>query len=550
MQKLEVLIEENAFGSVHPMEVVADAPVSALVPALVEELKLPRADLYGKKLMYQLRSASGTLDEPGGYVLPYNSTLIASGIVKGARLALDPYILEDSGPTDTVSSALRPDTPWYASVDAPSNTVNPALQPNSPWYASATIADAGPHPPSAAPQASPYTQLSSTSSYMPVPPQRQKRPKKSRRTFLLAAGTMVGIGVAGLGYATYRAQATGTLAAWLRSFNRRTTNVITTPTARVAQSDAQLVLPTQAKAAMVFTNHQQIVRVVQWSPDGKWLASGADDKHVFVWSITGAVQHDLQHPASVRALAWSSDNARLVTGSANQVAFFNALSGKTLARSVRHHTMAVNGVAWTGKNQKQVVSGGADMHAFVWNNDNYRSQTEFVQHTTSVTSVSWSADGQTVATASLGGVIRVWSAKNGQELHGYFQDGNTAVRAIAFAPTGMRLATAGDDGNVRIWNGIICQQQANTQFGMQCIDMPQRIRVTKAIVRTLAWSPDGRFLAAGGDDGLIAVFNMQQNNRLLLSTKQKQSVHSLTWSPDGKQLASASGNTVTLWQLM
>ncbi len=548
MQKLEVLIEENAFGSVHPMEVVADAPVSALVPALVEELKLPRTDLYGKKLTYQLRNAIGTPEEPGGHILPYNSTLIASGVVKGSRLALDPYILEESGPTDTVNPAAKPDASWYASANAPANTVNTGGQPRAPWYASATIADAS-LPPSTTPQPASSAPLSSTSSYMAVPGKRRKQPKKSRRTFLVAAGTMVGVGVAGLGYATYRAQASGMLAMWLKSFNQGAKNA-PTPAARVVHTDTQGVLPTQAKANMVFAKHQQVVRVVQWSPDGKWLASGADDKHVFIWSIAGAVQHDLQHPAAVRALAWSTDNMRLVTGSGNQVAFFNALSGKVLARSVRHHANAVNGLAWTGKNQKQVVSGGADMRVFVWNNDNYRSQVEFLRHTTSVTSVTWSADGQTVASASQGGVIRVWSAKNGQEVHGYYLDGNVAVRAIAFAPTGMQLASSGDDGSVRIWNGLTCKQQANTQFGMRCIDTPQRFHVANTIIRALAWSPDGHFLAVGGDDGTIAVFNMQQNNRLLLSTKQKQSVHSLAWSPDGRQLASASGTTVTLWQLM
>ncbi len=366
---------------------------------------------------------------------------------------------------------------------------------------------------------------------------------------MIAAGTMVGVGVAGLGYAAYRAEASGMLAMWLKSFNQGA-RPMPTPTAGSGNTTAQVVVPTQAKASMVFAKHQQVVRVVQWSPDGKWLASGADDKHALIWSMDGAVQHDLQHPAAVRALAWSSDNMRLVTGSANQVAFFNALSGKQLARSIHHHTAAINGLAWTGQNQKQIVSGGADMHAFVWNNTNYRAETEFMLHTTSITSVSWSADGQTVASASQGGVIRVWSAKNGQEVHGYYLDGNIVVRAVAFSPMGMQLASAGDDGSVRIWDGLTCKQQANTQFGVRCIDMPQRIHIGNTIIRALAWSPDGRFLAVGGDDGTIAVLNVQQNYRLLLSTKQKQGVHSLAWSPDSKQLASASGNTVTLWQLM
>lgn len=366
---------------------------------------------------------------------------------------------------------------------------------------------------------------------------------------MVAAGTMVGIGVAGLGYATYRAQASGMLATWLHYFNRGTPKGPVQAT-RTVQNNTQLVLPKQAKAGYVFTKHQQMVRAIQWSPDGKFLASAADDRHVFVWSTNGTVQHDLPHPAAVRALAWSPEGTRLVTGSGNQVAWYNALSGKVLARSTRHHAGTVNGLAWTGQNQKQIVSGGADMQAFVWDNENYRALTTFKHHTTSITSVTWSADGQTVATASLGGLIRVWSAKNGQESHGYYQDGNVAVRAIAFSPTGMQLASSGDDGNVRIWNGLTCQMQAKSAFGNRCVDIPLRIHVTNTIIRTLAWSPDGHLLAVGGDDGTIAVFNMQQNNRLLLSAKQQKSVRSLTWSPDGKQLASAAGNTVMLWQLM
>ncbi len=90
MQKIEILIEENAFGSVRSVEIVADAPVGALVPALVEELKLPQTDLFGKQLVYMLRQASG------GRILPENTTLVASGIEPGTRLALDSYVIDGS----------------------------------------------------------------------------------------------------------------------------------------------------------------------------------------------------------------------------------------------------------------------------------------------------------------------------------------------------------------------------------------------------------------------------------------------------------------------
>lgn len=55
MRTLEVLIEKDAFSVPQPLEVVADTPVSALVPTLVDEFHLPQTDLFGQRLNYRLR---------------------------------------------------------------------------------------------------------------------------------------------------------------------------------------------------------------------------------------------------------------------------------------------------------------------------------------------------------------------------------------------------------------------------------------------------------------------------------------------------------------
>src|SRR6266702_1489201 len=81
MQTLEILIEENAFGVVRPVEVAADIPVAMLISTLVEELHLPKTDLFGKRLFYKLRQM------PDGRIIPEETTLRSSGIQRGAKVA-------------------------------------------------------------------------------------------------------------------------------------------------------------------------------------------------------------------------------------------------------------------------------------------------------------------------------------------------------------------------------------------------------------------------------------------------------------------------------
>ena len=503
MQTVQILIEEYAYGAVRPMEVVATTPVAALVPAIVEELKLPQADLFGNKLVYILRYHSG------GPVLPENKSLKASGVDPGAKLTLDSYVMD--GSTATIFQS----EPAHA-------------QPS--FYSSQTMTDVESFPAFG----------KDTSASLPVVGQRRKNHPWTRRAFLVASGAALGAGGLALGYAAYRSIVT-------KSTLMSTTMHAPVKPVQTQRVVTQQAVPTNATSMLVFSQHQQPVHSVTWSPEGKMLASGASDARVFIWDLDGTVQARKGQVAAVRSVAWSPDGQQLAVGAANQVQFLNPLNGTLLAQPAQIHTDAVTTLAWSTRQTELLVSGGLDKQAVVWNTTSYTPQTIFTGHTTAIESACWASDNKTIATSSHGGVVRVWNAENGQQVHGFFMDAQLPMRAVSFASSDAQLAVGGDDGIVRLWNGLVCQNQSG--FGIQCLNAPQRLHAHQGHVRTLAWSPDARFLATGGDDGILAIWYPTQSQTPLLKIAHNAPLLALAWSADNKQVATASGKSVTIWGL-
>lgn len=72
----------------------------------------------------------------------------------------------------------------------------------------------------------------------------------------------------------------------------------------------------------------------------------------------------------------------------------------------------------------------------------------------------------------------------------------------------------------------------------------------KDTVQAVAWSPDGKYLATGGRDKLVHVWDIASGNRIFTYSRHSTYVYSLSWSPDGKRIISTSFATAHVWDAL
>jgi WD40 repeat protein len=105
------------------------------------------------------------------------------------------------------------------------------------------------------------------------------------------------------------------------------------------------------------------------------------------------------------------------------------------------------------------------------------------------------------------------------------------VGSVAFSPDGRFLASSSNDQSIRLWNLAAPQAEPLVLGGYE------------SSRRSVAFSPDGRFLASGGADRLIRVWNLSVlDAEPLIFRSPEPGVWSVAFSPDGKSLASSSAD--------
>jgi WD40 repeat protein len=144
---------------------------------------------------------------------------------------------------------------------------------------------------------------------------------------------------------------------------------------------------------------------------------------------------------------------------------------------------------------------------------------------------SRTGDPQRLATVGRDGLLKFWDLPGRDPL--LLRGHGAGVAAVAFSHDGERLATASMDGTVRGWDAATGKPL---------------FRVQAAGVGRLAFSPDGRWLVAGGGNflqpnkpGVLTVRDARDGRELRALSGHTHVITAVAFSPDGRLLASASG---------
>lgn len=169
----------------------------------------------------------------------------------------------------------------------------------------------------------------------------------------------------------------------------------------------------------------------------------------------------------------------------------------------------------------------------------------YTGHTDSVERVAWSPDGTRIASASYDRTVQVWNAKTGKTLVTY-QGHAAPVWEVAWSPDSKRIVSgtgaAGANGPVTAHNSV---QVWDATTGQTLLTYSG----SSGQAYALAWSPDGKRIASGGDDNIVRVWDASTGQTILQYRGHNDIVFKVAWSPDGTMIASASvDGTVQVWR--
>jgi WD40 repeat protein len=262
-----------------------------------------------------------------------------------------------------------------------------------------------------------------------------------------------------------------------------------------------------------------LVPALAFSPDGAWLASGARDGIVRVWKVqplTQAGNPDLSpspawqaegHQKGVNTLDYSADGRILASGGNDAVArLWNPVTGEPLGMIIGG-SFAVPSIAFSPDGNSLAIANGEYIRL---RDPNSESITGTLLSETPIYTLEYSPDGSRLAAGDISNGVQIWDPsqafRTGLEVYPtpLKLTGHTArptsfralIWDVAYSNDGTLLASAGGDNTIRMWDATSGTLLA-TLMGHQ------------DAVTSLAYSPDGTRLVSGGLDGKLIIWEVK-----------------------------------------
>ncbi|MFL6228093.1 MAG: protein kinase domain-containing protein [Pyrinomonadaceae bacterium] len=319
--------------------------------------------------------------------------------------------------------------------------------------------------------------------------------------------------------------------------------------------------------------HQDHGRAVVFSPDGRLVATGADD--IVLWdAATQTNLGRLEHTAIVWGLAFSPDSRFLVSTHGDGAILVWNVAERRCVADLKEHSGSVRAVAFSADGRR-VASAGEDRSIIIWDAERGRKEAVLTGHDTRVNALAFSPDGGWLASCDQGGMLILWdvarreprwsrkdggyfclavstdgrwvatsrgvyASDDGQQLFDFASlpatpHNDHTIYGVAFSANGRWLVCAAADGQLLLfatgsWQVAESSASADTSF------------------TSVSFAPDGKHLVTGDVQGRVRLWATAPLREEGLLGKHAARAKSVAFSPGGREVASASDDqTVALW---
>ena len=304
---------------------------------------------------------------------------------------------------------------------------------------------------------------------------------------------------------------------------------------------------TQIEPFITLMGHDAPVIVVEYSPDGRLIASGSEDASVRIWdSSDGSLVHKLiGHKEIVNDLSFSPDGTILASASNDGSVRFWDVDDGNLIRTIDPLIDRVYNVEFSPDGNLIALGGNKcfielrHVKSGIFRRSLPQPKcVERSQGMVSTWGIDFTSDGEEIVTGEgrqgSGGSIQRWEVEEyipPSLLEGY----QVRVRYLDISPDDTTLTVAFLGSSV-FWlmdaeNGSLLETFTGHSYR----------------VNSVVFSPDGEMIASGSRDKTIGLWNLDGTLIHSLET-HTDAINSIAFSPNGEALASASDDkTIILW---
>ncbi len=309
-----------------------------------------------------------------------------------------------------------------------------------------------------------------------------------------------------------------------------------------------------ARLGTVRFRHLGWHKSVAFSPDGKTVVSRAENHSLRFWeTATGKLLGEIETEDTIfTAFAVSPDGKRIASAGAvkdgddfptrSAIRLWDAGTRKEVRTIKLENRVALSWLAFT-PDGKTLLSDGGGLRA--WEPD---TGTELLRLQVGGGAFALSADGKLVAAAAPDGTLSVWEWQTDKEplrIKAADRSGRGLI-ALAFSPDGKTLAGCYDIGSsgIRLWDVA----SGRLLYSLSLPEVPGH-------TAGLAFSPDGKLLAAADAgnvtgrnwSGAVQLWDVTAGTFLRELPTPGDSVESVAFSADGRWLAAGAESGVHVW---